>query len=245
MNSQNWANALKSRASLCTYIRLWIKIEMSETIRVLIVDDQVIIQQGLTSILETKPNIQVVGTADNGQTALNQVELLQPDVVLMDVRMPVMDGVIAIQQITQRFSQVKVLVLTTFDDDEYVLQAMRYGARGYLLKDTRSDELAEAIRSIHKGYTHMGPGLFEKTLVAPIVSDPSPLPAEFAELTPREREVLQLIAIGASNREIAEALCISERTVKNHVSNILNCLNLRDRTQVALLASTFLSQLRN
>jgi len=218
---------------------------MSEMIRVLLVDDQLIIRQGLASLLGTKSDIQVVGDAENGQIALRQVELLQPDVVLMDIRMPIMDGVTAIQQMNQRFPNVNVLVLTTFDDDEYVLKAMRYGAKGYLLKDTLSDELAAAIRSVHKGYTHMGPGLFEKTLAAPAISTTLPtLPPEFAGLTPRELEVLELIAQGASNREIAKILSISERTVKNHMSSILSRLNLRDRTQAALLASMVLPQIK-
>ena len=218
---------------------------MSERIRVLLVDDQLIIRQGLASLLGTKSDIQVVGDAENGQIALRQVEQLQPDVVLMDIRMPIMDGVTAIQQMSQRFPDVNVLVLTTFDDDEYVLKAMRHGAKGYLLKDTLSDELAEAIRSVHKGYTHMGPGLFEKTLTAPAVSAILPtVPPEFAELTPRELEVLELIAQGSSNREIADLLSISERTVKNHMSSILSRLNLRDRTQAALLASMVLPQIK-
>jgi DNA-binding NarL/FixJ family response regulator len=209
-------------------------------IRVLLVDDQAIIRQGLKSLLDTKSNIEVVGDADNGQTALEQVAALQPDVVLMDIRMPVMDGVTAIEQMVEQFPQVNVLVLTTFDDDEYVAQAMRFGAKGYLLKDIPSDELAEAIVAINKGYTQMGPGLFEKA-VAGADAPTSALPPELAELTPRELEVLKLIAKGANNREIAEMLYIAERTVKNHVTSILNRLNLRDRTQAALWASAFLA----
>ena len=142
-------------------------------IRLLLVDDQMIIRQGLRSLLEAKPDLEVVGEAENGQQAITQVETLQPDIVLMDVRMPVMDGVAATRQICQQFSQTKVLVLTTFDDDEYVSQAMRLGARGYLLKDTHSDDLAAAIRAVQKGYTQMGPGLLEKA-IAP-TQRPNPL----------------------------------------------------------------------
>lgn len=213
-------------------------------IRLLLVDDQQIIRQGLRSLLEAKPDLEVVGEAENGQQALTQVEKLQPDVVLMDVRMPVMDGVAATRQICQQFSQTKVLVLTTFDDDEYVLQAMQLGARGYLLKDTHSDDLAVAIRMVHKGYTQMGPGLLEKAMThsTPPLAIPKAvqLPPELVGLTVREREVLSLIVAGASNREIAEALFISERTVKNHITRILSQLNVRDRTQAAMFASTFL-----
>lgn len=220
-------------------------------IRLLLVDDQLIIRQGLRSLLEAKPDLEVVGEAENGQQAIAQVETLQPDVVLMDVRMPIMDGVAATRLICEHFSQTKVLVLTTFDDDEYVSQAMRLGARGYLLKDTHSDDLAAAIRAVHKGYTQMGPGLMEKAIFATrnsegtayapsTASQPTRLPPELAGLTAREREVLCLIVAGASNREIAEALYISERTVKNHITHILSQLNLRDRTQAAIFASTFL-----
>ncbi len=212
-------------------------------IRLLLVDDQQIIRQGLRSLLEAKPDLEVVGEAENGQQALTQVETLHPDVVLMDVRMPVMDGVAATRLIHQQFSQTKVLVLTTFDDDEYVSQAMRLGARGYLLKDTRSDDLAAAIRAIHSGYTQLGPGLIEK-VIAPspstLPSQPTSLPLELAGLTAREREVLSLIIAGSSNREIAESLCISERTVKNHITHILSQLKVRDRTQAAMFASAFL-----
>ncbi len=166
----------------------------------------------------------------------------------MDVRMPVMDGVAATEVISQHFPAVKVLVLTTFDDDEYVSQAMRFGARGYLLKDTPLELLANAIRSVYLGYTQLGPGLFEKFL-SPLghSTTPKPLnpPPEFAELTPREREVLRLIATGASNQEIAESLYIAKRTVKNHVTNILGRLNLRDRTQAAIFAHSFVSLLDN
>lgn len=217
-------------------------------IRVLIVDDQIIVRQGLQSLLDSKPDLQVVGDAENGQNAIEKVEALQPDVVLMDVRMPVMDGVAATRMISHRFPGTKILVLTTFDDDEYISQAMQFGAMGYLLKDTPSEELAQAIRSVHKGYTQLGPGLFEKAISNVLTSlpvQPTRLPPELTELTPREREVLYLVATGASNKEIAEALYISERTVKNHITSILSCLNLRDRTQAALFASSFLPLLKN
>ena len=220
---------------------------LTNSIRLLIVDDQIIIRQGLTSLLEAKPDLEVVGSAENGQETLEVLESLQgtpqqPDVVLLDVRMPVMDGVATTEAISQRFPETKVLILSTFDDDEYVSKAMRYGAKGYLLKDTPSDQLAAAIQAVHGGYTHLGPGLFEKTLTTPNpISNPiqPEIPPELAELSPREKQVLQLIANGANNKEIAQELHISQRTVKNHVTNILSRLNLRDRTQAALFASQF------
>ncbi|MGD1859596.1 MAG: response regulator [Leptolyngbyaceae cyanobacterium] len=216
-------------------------------IRILLVDDQTIIRQGLANLLAAQPDLTVVGDAENGQQAVEKVAALydtpnQPDVILMDVRMPEIDGVAATRQICADFPGVKILVLTTFDDDDYVQQAMRYGAKGYLLKQTPIAELAVAIRAVHQGYTHMGPGLFEKTFTTPepagSAEDLIPPPA-LADLSPREQEVLKLISNGLSNREIAQALFISERTVRNHVTSILSQLQLRDRTQAALLASAF------
>ena len=208
-------------------------------IKVLLVDDQSIIREGLASLLSTKSDIEVIGEAENGKVAIERSLALQPDVVLMDVRMPVMDGVAAIRILSEQAPQIKVLVLTTFDDDDYVTQAMSYGAKGYLLKDTPSAELAQAIRAVNRGYTQLGPGLFEKMAIANPHSTVKS-PPELATLTPREKEVLQLIAAGYSNREIAEQLYIAERTVKNHVNSILRRLDLRDRTQAAIFATNYL-----
>lgn len=220
-------------------------------IRVLLVDDQSIVREGLSSLLQTHPDLEIVGEAANGQEAVerclrlaSQSQVLKPDVVLMDIRMPVMDGVAAIRVLQKQAPEIKILVLTTFDDDEYVTQAMAYGAHGYLLKDTPSAELAQAIRSINRGYTQMGPGLFAKAMATPREQQPvnveSSIPPELALLTTREQEVLQLIATGYSNKEIAEELYITERTVKNHVNSILRSLDLRDRTQAAIFAHQYL-----
>jgi DNA-binding NarL/FixJ family response regulator len=211
-------------------------------IRILLVDDQTIIRQGIKSLLESQPDFKVVGEAENGKQAISQVEALQPDVVLMDVRMPIIDGVAATKVITQQFPLVKVLILTTFDDDKYISQGMRFGAKGYLLKDTPLEALANTIRLIDSGHTHLGPGLFERIMTPTLEATSAKIstpPPKLEELTPREKEVLQLIASGASNREIAEYLFITERTVKNHVTSILTKLNLRDRTQAAILANSF------
>jgi DNA-binding NarL/FixJ family response regulator len=213
-------------------------------IRLLLVDDQTLVRQGFRVLLEAQPDLQIVGEAANGHQAVTQVEALQPDVVLMDIRMPEMDGVAATQLICQQFPGIKILALSTFDDGDYVTRAMQFGAKGYLLKDSHIEELAQAIRAIHRGFTQLGPGLFEKTLASSScisTEAANTLPPELAELTPREREVLCFIIAGATNREIAESLYISERTVKNHVTSILSRLNLRDRTQAALFASPFLS----
>jgi DNA-binding NarL/FixJ family response regulator len=208
-------------------------------ITILLVDDQNLIRQGLKALLELEADLQVVGEAENGQIAIECVAKLQPNVVLMDIRMPIMDGVTATKEICQQFPNVHILVLTTFDDDTYVATAIKYGAKGYLLKDTPSEEIAAAIRAVDRGYTHLAPGIMEKAMSGRVNEAKSPLPPELAELTPREREVLKLIATGANNREIARELYISEGTVKNHVTNLLNRLNLRDRTQAAILANTY------
>ena len=207
-------------------------------IRILIVDDQALIRDGLRSLLEAQPDLQVVGDTEHGAEAIERIQELvrlftPPDIILLDIRMPVMDGVAATQQITNKFPNIQVLILTTFDDEEYVSQAIRCGAKGYLLKDTPSKDLAIAIRSVHEGYTYLGPGLMQKALTSPNISAPG---TENNHLTPREREVLGLLCQGAENSEIATALFISERTVKNHITNILSRLGLKNRTQAALWA---------
>jgi DNA-binding NarL/FixJ family response regulator len=215
-------------------------------IKVLLVDDQGLIRQGLKALLELEADLEIVGEAENGEIAINLVEKLQPNVVLMDIRMPIMDGVAATREIQKQFPNTKVLVLTTFDDDEYVKAALQNGAMGYLLKDTPSEELAVAIRAVDKGYSQLGPGIVKKLLTqfpSPAPNLTPSVPPSLTELTPREKEVLRLIATGASNREIAQELYISEGTVKNHVTNILSRLNLRDRTQAAILANTYFSSL--
>lgn len=215
-------------------------------ITILIVDDQNLIRQGLKALLELESDMKIVGEAENGQIAINLVKELQPNVTLMDIRMPIMDGVAATKEINNQFPHCKILILTTFDDDEYVKAAIKNGAMGYLLKDTPSEELAVAIRAVNKGYSQLGPGIVKKLITqfpANSLQNLTSVPANLAELTPREKEVLRLIAIGNNNREIAQKLYISEGTVKNHITNILNRLNLRDRTQAAILANSFFNYL--
>jgi DNA-binding NarL/FixJ family response regulator len=221
-------------------------------IQVFLVEDQEIVRRGLKTLLETKSDLQVMGEAANGLQAVGAIEALyeraaMPDVILMDIRMPVMDGVEATQMICQKFPETKILVLTTFDDTQFIARALSFGAKGYLLKDTPAEELAEAIRSVHKGYTQFGPGILEKVMVKNSIGDPSStkLPPGMEALSPREREVLKLIATGSSNREIAQALFLTEGTVRNHISHILTRLNLRDRTQAAIIAHAFLSWLEH
>jgi DNA-binding NarL/FixJ family response regulator len=205
-------------------------------ISIFIVDDQTIIRHGLKSLLEIQADLTVVGDAANGQEALEAIAFLQQQSQLPDV-MPVMDGVATTIELKKHYPEIKILILTTFDDDEYISQAMNYGAKGYLLKDSPPEDLAIAIRVVNKNNTYMGSGLLEKMLqhtAQPEVVNIA-IAHQLAELFPREKEVLNLIAAGANNREIAQKSYISEKTVRNHVTNILSKLNLRDRTQAALL----------
>jgi DNA-binding NarL/FixJ family response regulator len=203
-------------------------------IKLLLVDDQDLIRRGLQALLSTDPHLVVVGEARNGQEALAAIVTTLPEVVLMDVRMPVMDGVAGAREICQSFPQVKVLMLTTFADREYVVQALQAGAAGYLLKDTPFEELTQAIRLIHRGYTHIGPGLVHGAMVEQVIATPRAEREMLFQLSAREQEIVALIARGYSNREIAQALHIAEKTVKNYITNILSQLDLRDRTQLAI-----------
>lgn len=205
-------------------------------ITLLLVDDQDLIRQGLKALLTNAPELKVVGEAENGEKALSLVAKVKPDVVLMDVRMPVMDGVAVTRDISQQFPHTKILMLTTFDDEEYVTQALQAGASGYLLKDTPFEELTQAIYLIYKGYTQIGPGLATKVLQQ---SSTISLPKDsttWAGLSEREKDIVRLITQGYNNREIARSLHIAEKTVKNYITNILSQLNLRDRTQLAIAA---------
>jgi DNA-binding NarL/FixJ family response regulator len=213
-------------------------------IRVLLVDDQTLVRQGIQMLLEIETDIQVVGQAANGREAFQLVEALRPDVVLMDVRMPEIDGVAATQAISTRFPDTGVIILTTFEDDEFVFGGLEAGARGYLLKDISSEEMAQAIRKVAAGEALIQPSITRKVLaefsrlaMAAEKSTNKPLqPALVEPLTEREQEVLSALAKGLSNREIARQLVITEGTVKNHVSSLIAKLEVRDRTQAVLKA---------
>ena len=209
------------------------------TIRVLLVDDQPLLRTGFRLILQTEPDIEVVGEAADGEVALAQVRALQPDVVLMDIRMPRMDGVEATRRLSDLESPPRVLVLTTYDLDEYVVESLRAGASGFLLKDVPADDLVDAVRVVHRGEAVVAPRItrrlldrFARQLPATTTAPPTPLPT----LTEREHQVLLLVARGLSNAEIAAELVLSETTVKTHVSNVLMKLGLRDRVQAVVLA---------
>jgi DNA-binding NarL/FixJ family response regulator len=208
-------------------------------IKILLVDDQPLFREGLRTLLSVHPDFEVVGEAGDGREAISLVRSRRPSVVLMDLQMPVLDGVAATRRLREEHPECRVIVLTTFDDDEMVFDGLRAGAVGYLLKDAPSEKLAEAIRVAARGETFLQPSVAAKVV------------AEFARLTrktvegsnsfseplsERELEILRLIAGGASNREIADTLFLAEGTVKNHVTNILGKLGVRDRTQAAIKA---------
>ncbi|MEU9144676.1 response regulator transcription factor [Streptomyces sp. NPDC048349] len=209
------------------------------TIRVLIVDDQMMVREGFSVLLNAMEGIEVVGEAVDGREAIAQVAALRPDVVLMDIRMPQMNGLEATREIVAADTDAKVLVLTTFDLDEYVYQALRAGASGFLLKDASARQLADGVRVVAAGEALLAPSVtkrliaeFSKLAETARVADPAGL----GELTEREKEVLVLIAQGLSNGEIAGRLIVAESTIKTHVSRILVKLGLRDRTQAAVFA---------
>jgi DNA-binding NarL/FixJ family response regulator len=209
-------------------------------VTVMVVDDQRLVRDGIASLLNIQEGISVVGQAVNGQEGIDKALALRPDVILMDVRMPVMDGIMATAQIHQQLPGCQVIMLTTFDDEEYIVKSLRAGAVGYLLKDIPASQLARAVQLAHAGIYQLEPSVAGKLIgmlgsIQPERSLTSTPPLE-SDLTERELEVLRLIGTGATNREIADRLVVSEGTVKNHVSSILSRLGLRDRTQAALFA---------
>ncbi|MEV6135634.1 response regulator transcription factor [Nocardia sp. NPDC051990] len=208
-------------------------------ITVLVVDDQELMRMGLKMVLGAHPDIEVIGEAENGAAAISRAKELRPDVVLMDVRMPVVDGVSATQRIVEAGDGCKVLMMTTFDLDEHLLGALRAGASGFLLKDTPPEDLVSAIRSVAGGDAVVSPKVTKRLLDRLIGDDPgggTRDPVVLDVLTAREREVLEQIAAGRSNAEIAEQLYLSEATVKTHVGRVLTKLGLRDRVQAVVLA---------
>ena len=205
-------------------------------IRVLICDDQLIVCEGLKAILKTAPNIEVMGMAHNGAQALEQIARQPPDVVLMDLKMPVMNGIKATREISSHFPQTKVLVLSTYDADDWVFDAIRNGASGYLLKDTPRENLIAAIEGTVSGDTHVSPRVAAKLFSRVAQSTAPSNSAAIQRLSDREREVLGLIARGFSNHDIADELHLSTGTVRNYVSIILDKLQVSDRTQAAILA---------
>jgi len=204
--------------------------------KVLICDDQAIVRDGLAMLLKLEQDIDVVGTAEDGAAAIEMVAKERPDLVLMDLKMPIMNGVEATRQIRTKYPEVKVLVLTTYADDEWVFDAIQAGASGYLLKDTPRDEIVKAIRGTVTGKTYLDPSVAGKVLGRASSHQTQPATLITSKLTEREIEVLRLIAKGLSNADIADQLFLSEGTVRNHVSAILAKLGVSDRTQAAVIA---------
>jgi DNA-binding NarL/FixJ family response regulator len=208
------------------------------TIRVLIADDQMMVREGFSVLLSAQPDINVVGEAVDGESAVHKVAELRPDVILMDVRMPGLDGLEATRRISAMDVHAKVLVLTTFDQDEYVYEALRAGASGFLLKDASARELADAVRVVAAGEALLAPKVTKRLIAefSRLGGPRAPSRHRLQDLTERETEVLALVAQGLSNAEIAAHLVVAEQTVKTHVSRMLVKLGLRDRTQAAVFA---------
>ncbi|AIQ26555.1 MULTISPECIES: response regulator [Paenibacillus] len=222
------------------------------TIGLLLVDDHAMVRRGLQVFLSTQPDIKVIGEASNGREALERTAELQPDIILMDLHMPVMDGIETAKQLRVSHPQVKIIVLTSFSDQDHVLPAIRVGIKGYLLKDIEPEALVVAIRKVHSGQVELHSAAASQLMNLMAASTPEQLNVSNSDLngssttsvtitgsellTPREQEVLDLIALGMSNKEIASKLVITEKTVKTHVSHVLGKLNLSDRTQAAIFA---------
>lgn len=210
---------------------------MRQPIRILLVDDQALFREGLRILLSSQPDFEVVAEAANGEEALRQAAIFRPDVVLMDLRMPVLDGVAATRRLHELYPASRVIALTTFDEDEYIFEGLRAGAFGYLLKDVPSQKLFEAIYAANRGEYFLMPSVTARVMaefsrlprVQPIPASPNQ-----TLLSEREKQILRMVARGASNREIAEELVIAEGTVKNHLSNIFDKLEARDRMQAVL-----------
>lgn len=213
-------------------------------IRVLLADDQDIIRTGLTIILSHQPDLEVVGQAADGIEAVDLAKKLQPDVILMDVKMPRLNGIQATRQIVSALPKTQIIILTTYDTDDWVFDGIRAGAIGYLLKDTSGDNLADAVRGALRGESQMDPTVARKmlrefqhlTMATRTAAQPAPEEEPLEKLTDREEEILKLLAAGLSNRDIAQKLALSEGTVKNHISAILAKLHANDRTQAVLTA---------
>ena len=207
---------------------------MSDPIRILVVDDHTIVREGLCALIEEWPEFEVAGQAGDGNQAVRQARALRPDIILMDLVMPLKDGVAAIREIKEEDPDARILVLTSFSEDRKAFEAVKAGALGYVLKDSSSDEVIQAIRDVYRGELSLQPSLALRVIRE--LGRPSSLPPAEQPLTDREVEVLQLVAQGLSNQEIGDRLSITERTVRSHVSSFLEKLHLANRTQAALYA---------